>query len=306
MSYLGLDVGSTSVKGVIINEDKQIINHGYLRNNGVVQSVQELLKLLDTDKYLIHGIGVTGSGRSFANAILNADLVKNEILAHSIASTHYYPNVRTIFEIGGEDAKLTQLDNGIPTNFAMNTSCSGGTGTMVENIAIKLGTTIEKVGGLALQSKNKTSIAGKCAVFANSTAVNKRNAGVPVEDILMGVCRAVVDNYFTILVRSNKVNPPYIIQGAVAWNEAIVKCFEDMVQDKVIVPEHPHLMGAIGMALLCAEDGINNPRQVNVDTNYSTVMRLGDKCSNVCEIIDFVNDGKVVASTGNRCDKCVK
>lgn len=301
--YLGIDIGSSSVKGVLLNEDALIIEKKYIRNTGIIDSINKLIKPFK--KYTINGIGITGSGRGFGNIIFNADLVKNEIIAHAVASMTYHPEVKTIFEVGGEDSKLSQIEEGVVTNFAMNTACAGGTGSVIETIAGRLGVKIEDVGDLAFKSKNAISIAGKCGIFSQSTAINKRNIGVPVEDILMGVCKALVNNYFTILVRNLRIETPAILQGAVAWNRAVIKCFEDILQANILVPDYPELMGAIGMALLLKEQGINNPRKIGINTDYKTEIRFGANCSNRCEIIDVKEGGEILGSIGNRCSKCI-
>jgi hypothetical protein len=96
-----------------------------------------------------------------------------------------------------------------------------------------------------------------------------------------------------------------MFQGATAWNKALVKCFEEAVQDKIIVPEIPHLMGAFGAALILKEKNINNPRKLDVNTNYKTKIRHGNGCSNSCEIVDILKDNVVIGNIGNRCEKCV-
>lgn len=303
--YLGIDVGSTSVKGVLINANDQIFEHAYIKNFGITNSMSELLKKLNVDKYVINGIGVTGSGRDFLNAMIGADIVKNEILAHYTAAVNEVPGVKTIFEIGGEDAKLITVEDGVITDFAMNTSCAAGVGSMIENISNRLGVNIENVGSVALKSKSPAPIAGKCAVFSQSTAINKRNSGAAIEDILAGVVKATIDNYMTILVRNRKIEPPFLFQGATAWNIGLKKYFEDAVQHEVEVPDHPHLMGAIGMALICKEDNIDNPRSIDVNSEFDTNIRIGKLCSNSCEIIEVMKDGEVTGSVGARCDKCL-
>ncbi|MEE9614419.1 MAG: acyl-CoA dehydratase activase [Thermodesulfobacteriota bacterium] len=301
--YMGVDIGSSSIKAVLIDDIGTVVESDYMKNLGITSSVQKLVQ--GFEGYEISSIGITGSGRAFGRILLDADLVKNEIIAHSTAALHYNPEVNTVFEIGGEDSKLIQAEDGVVTGFAMNTSCSSGTGTMVEAIAARMGVSIEEVSAMALGSKNNVSVAAKCGVFAQSTAVNKRNVGVPVEDILMGVCRAVVNNYFSILVRNNRLKGPYIFQGAVAWNGAVVKCFEEKVGEEIIIPEMPHLMGAFGMALLTKSYGIERPRKLDVTTDYDTRIRYGTKCSNECEIVELIKNGAVAGCVGNKCDKCV-
>ena len=300
--YLGVDIGSSSVKAVMTDEDDRVVKSDYRRNLGITSSMGEMVSVFAGEE--VRGVGVTGSGRDFARVLLGGDVVMNEIIAHATAAMKLHPGARTVFEIGGEDSKLVIVEGGVVTRFAMNTSCSSGTGTMIEAIATRMGVSIEDVSEMALSSTSEVSIAAKCGVFAQSAAVNKRNVGVPVEDILMGVCRAVVDNYFTILVRNNRLRGPYLFQGAVAWNEAVVRSFEEKVGEKIIVPPAPHLMGALGMAVIARRYGVDRPRRIDVETNFRTKLRTGDECANRCEIVDLIKNGKMLGSVGNRCEKC--
>lgn len=305
MSYLGLDIGSSSIKAVYTGNGPKpiILKSDYLRNMGIVSSLQKLiLKFQDIE---VAGMGITGSGRDFGNTLLCTDLVKNEITAHAVAAQNYLPSVRTVFELGGEDIKIIMLEDGIVIDFEMNSACAAGSGSIIEAIAARMGVAIEEVGDLALSSKNSITIASKCGVFSTSTAINKRNMGVATNDIMMGVCRAIVNGYFSVLVRNRVLKGPYVLQGMVAHNKAIVKCFQDMVNDDVLVPEHPELMGAVGMSLLLQEAQVNNPRSIDMNHNYETKVRIGTNCGNKCEIIDIIKDDKVLGYIGNRCGKCV-
>jgi len=211
-AYLGIDVGSTSVKGVLLDDEKEIIDSVYLKNKGIIESAIECLGKLENE-IEIAACGITGSGRNFTNVLIGGDMVKTEVLAHSIAALEYYPQVRTIFEIGGEDCKMMIIEDAVLNNFNMNNICAGGTGAMIETIASRMGIQIEDVGELASQSKNELELPGKCGIFCQSAVVNKLNSGVDKSDILMGVCRALIRNYLTIC-KGNKLEPPFIFQGA--------------------------------------------------------------------------------------------
>ena len=132
-AYLGIDIGSISTKGVIIDKDNNILASDYLETEGnPIKAVKRLIKSLengfDKKKYKVVAVGTTGSARKLIGSILGASIVKNEITAHAVGTTSIIPDVRTIFEIGGQDSKIIILKDGIVVDYAMNTLCAAGTG----------------------------------------------------------------------------------------------------------------------------------------------------------------------------------
>lgn len=306
--YIGCDIGSTSVKLVALDKEVNVVKSSYVKNRGIIESIQKAFEEFNLDNSSeIAGLGITGSGRYFGSVLLKADLVKTEILAHAKAALHYYPDVKTVFEIGGEDCKMIIIDKGRIKDFQMNTICGGGTGAMIEAIANRIGISIENVGDMALKSQNEISIAGKCGIFAQSTVVSKLNLGVNKDDILMGVCSALINNYFAMLAKGKILEPPFIFQGATAFNKALVHCFEKEVSNKITVPPHPHLMGAIGMALYLME---NEPKETkflglkNVKKDFRTTNIKSTRCANQCEVTYLYEGDKFIGSFGNRCEGC--
>ena len=171
--YLGIDIGSISTKGVIIDEDNKILASSYLYTEGspITASkrvVRELKSKINLSEYKVVGVGTTGSARKLIGTILGANVIKNEITAHAIGTMSIYPEVRTIFEIGGQDSKIILIDNGIVTDYAMNTLCAAGTGSFLSSQAKRLGIPIEEFGNIAITSRKPTKIAARCTVFAES------------------------------------------------------------------------------------------------------------------------------------------
>lgn len=304
-AYLGIDVGSTSVKCVLIDNEKKIIDSVYLKNKGIIESVIECLGKIKKEVD-IAACGITGSGRNFTNVLVGGDVVKTEVLAHSIAALAYYPQVRTIFEIGGEDCKMMIIEDAILNNFNMNNICAGGTGAMIEAIASRMGLAIEEVGELASQSKNQLELPGKCGIFCQSAVVNKLNTGVNKSDILMGVCRALVRNYLTIC-KGNKLEPPYIFQGATAQNKALVRAIEEELNHPVIVPEQCAFMGAIGIAMMAMEEVPEKTKFKGFDAilnaSYDVRHFQCSDCVNRCEVVQVYQNNKLAGCIGSRCYK---
>jgi predicted CoA-substrate-specific enzyme activase len=308
MHYLGVDVGSVSVKFALIDEAKQVIETLYMRNHGVIPTVKkgmaEFSAQLPPDVE-VASVGVTGSGAGFSKVLIGADVHKTEILAHAIGTLHFVPQVSVIFEIGGEDSKVIFLRNGIITGFEMNRICSGGAGAFLDSLAGRLDIPISQVGELALQRENEVNIASRCTVFATTDAIHKLNSGYRLEDVLMGVCSGLVRNYLAMLYR--KVSPPpYTFQGATSKNVALRHSLEKQLGAEVIVPPYAESLGAIGAAILALE---NRPGQTQfkgfqlADFDYQIRSLICQDCENHCEITQIIQSGDPIASNGSRCGK---
>ena len=181
-AYLGIDTGSISTKGVVIDEDKKIIARSYLWTEGDPQDaaqrvVDELKGQIDLSEVQVMSIGTTGSARRLVGAMLNAQVVKNEITAHAVGTTFLHPDVRTILEIGGQDSKIICIENGVAVDYAMNTLCSAGRASFLSSQAHRLGVEVEEFGEIALTSTTPANIVARCTVFAESHQVHKLQVG---------------------------------------------------------------------------------------------------------------------------------
>lgn len=307
-AYLGIDIGSISTKGVVIDENNNIIASSYLYTEAnpikaTKKVVKELKQQLDLDKYKVVGVGTTGSARKLIGTILGANTIKNEITAHAIGAMSIHPDVKTIFEIGGQDSKIIIINNGIVTDYAMNTLCAAGTGSFLSSQAKRLGIPIEEFGNIALSSNNPTKIAARCTVFAESDLVHKSQIGHKKEDIIAGLCYAIVNNYLNNVGKGKKIKPPIVFQGGVSKNIGVVKAFEKVTGHKIYVDDNSHLTGALGVAILSnAEDEIDFSFDIE-DIIYETKGIECKGCSNNCEIIEVIKDKKIIDSWGNRCPK---
>lgn len=311
--YLGVDIGSVSSNFVLLDQDNHIKSKVYMRTSGnPVQAIKEGYRIIKEeieDVNDIKGVGTTGSGRNLANIILGADVVKNEITAHGVAALHLYPDVRTIIEIGGQDSKIILLKDEIVHDFAMNTVCAAGTGSFLDQQASRLNIPIEEFGERAIMSTQPVRIAGRCGVFAESDMIHKQQMGYPMEDILMGLCEALVRNYLNNVAKGKKIEPPIVFQGGVAANMGLKIAFEKVLGVPVQVAEHYNVMGAVGVAILAKEEvsALNK-------TNFKgdEFIQGGDfksqsfeckGCPNMCEVIGIMRDKEVLAYWGDRCKK---
>ncbi|MHA1777215.1 MAG: acyl-CoA dehydratase activase [Promethearchaeota archaeon] len=311
--YLGVDVGSISTNLAVINDNREVIETVYIRTEGKpIKSIQRGMKILHEKlgaDLIITGAGATGSGRKLTGMIIGADIVKNEITAHSMASLNVRDDIQTVIEIGGQDSKIIIIRNGIAIDFAMNTVCAAGTGSFLDTQARRLKIPIEDFGEIALEADSPVSIAGRCTVFAESDMIHKQQLGFPIEEILRGLCESMVRNYLNNVAKGKEILPPIMFQGGVAANIGIREAFKKYLKQDVIVPEHYDVMGAIGAAILALEEMEKRPRKSTFygwnipDMTFKTNGFECDDCPNVCEIVEIRKNGELLARWGSKCGK---
>ena len=304
--YLGIDIGSISTKGVIIDDNNKIISSIYINTDGSpIEATRNLLdKLKIPDNYILKGIGTTGSARKIIGIMLDANVVKNEITAHAIGTLNLYPNIRTILEIGGQDSKIILINNGIITDYAMNTLCAAGTGSFLTSQAKRLGVDVESFGDIAFKSDSPVKIAARCTVFAESDLVHKAQIGYKKNDIIAGLCRSVVLNYVNNVCKGKKIEEPIIFQGGVSKNKGVHKYFEEILGKKVIVDDNGHLMGAYGVAILAKKNKTDKVYEKDLkNIKFITKGSECSGCSNNCELVKIFKDDKLVDTWGSKCKK---
>lgn len=306
--YLGIDIGSISTKGVIIDENNNILASLYSWTEGnPVIAVKKLINELKSQLlpiYKVKGIGTTGSARKLIGLMLDANVVKNEITAHAIGTLSKYPDVKTILEIGGQDSKIILINNGIIVDYAMNTLCAAGTGTFLSSQAKRLNIPIEEFGELATISKNPTKIAARCTVFAESDLVHKSQMGYSKQDIVAGLCKSIVLNYLNNVGKGKKIKGPIVFQGGVSKNIGVVKYFEEVLGEKIIVDDNGHLMGAIGIAILARENETGKEYSLEInDINFETKGVECNKCSNNCELLKIYRNNNLIETIGSMCGR---
>ncbi|MBW1838955.1 MAG: CoA activase, partial [Deltaproteobacteria bacterium] len=269
-SYLlGIDVGSISVNTVVMSEGREVLEEYYTRTQGqplktVYQVLEKVLFRLSPAK--LSGVSLTGSGGKLIAELIGA-VFENEVIAQSKSMECFYPQIRTIIEMGGEDSKLIFLDfdkksEKIKINdFAMNAVCAAGTGSFLDQQAHRLELTVEEFGQLALQSKNPPRIAGRCSVFAKTDMIHLQQVATPDYDIVAGLCMAVARNLKGTLGRGKSFVKPVSFQGGVAANLGMRRAFQEVLElseDELIIPQHFASMGAIGSVLLNMETPSKN------------------------------------------------
>lgn len=252
---LGLDVGSTTTKAVLIDTlSKQIVSKVYLYTHGnpigaSKKCYKALLEKLPKNSIII-GLGTTGSGRHIAGLHAQTTAIFNEIIAHATAAIHYDPDVDTIFEIGGQDAKYTYIINKVPADYAMNEACSAGTGSFIEESAFEtLGYKVHEIQDIALMAPNPPNFSDQCAAFISSDIKTALQEGISKENIIAGLTYSICMNYINRVKGNRPVGNKILMQGGVCYNKAIPTAMAALTGKEIIVPPDPGLMGAFGVAL---------------------------------------------------------
>ncbi len=262
--FLGIDVGSVTVKTALLNRDKALLSETYTRIKGdPISSLENALRalMIKFPEKRITAAGITGSnGKQAAGAI--GALFINEILAQSAFVSRYHPEARTIIEMGGEDAKLITLARDAVTqgvrieDFSMNAVCAAGTGSFLDQQASRLNLTIEEFSSIALKSKTPPRVAGRCSVFAKSDMIHLQQSATPDHDIVAGLCFAMARNFKATVGKGNKFLTPLLFLGGVAANLGMRRAFREVLgltEAEVTAPEHFRTSGAIGAALMVRE-----------------------------------------------------
>ncbi|MFO7761581.1 MAG: acyl-CoA dehydratase activase [Thermodesulfobacteriota bacterium] len=323
-TILGLDVGSTTTKGVIMRrQDKAILAADYLRTSGdpvgASRLVYESLAGQMTVPVIIEGLGVTGSGRQISGLHAMTEGVINEIIAHATAAVHFDPEVDTIFEIGGQDAKYTYITNRVPSDYAMNEACSAGTGSFLEEAAKEsLGLEVTEIGRTAYEGTCPPNFNDQCAAFIGSDIKSAAQEGIPVEDIVAGLVYSICMNYINRVKGNRPVGEKVFVQGGVCYNEAVPAAMAALTGKKMVVPPDPGLMGAFGVALEVEhrlEQGLLEKQEFDLqelirrDVKYREPFICGGAkdCDRGCEISRIEIAGKIYPFGGicNRYDNLI-
>lgn len=317
---LGLDIGSTTTKGVLIRTiDNSIIASEYIYTHGnpVKASVEVYQSLLNQINVAIRiiGLGVTGSGRHITALHSGTKSIINEITAHAKAAVYFDPGVDTIFEIGGQDAKYTYINNGVPADYAMNEACSAGTGSFIQEAAWEsLKVSLYDIETAAFNSVKPLNFRDQCAALIGSDIKSALQENYSQEDILAGLVYSICFNYINRVKGKRPVGNKIFMQGGVCYNKAIPAAMAAITGKAIIVPPFPGLMGAFGTALKVKEDiesGLVKKHSfilqdlISREFTSEKSFICNDKtngCDRKCEIYTFRINGKI-APFGGACNK---
>lgn len=247
--FAGIDIGSTMTKVVIMNKGiiSSIIGPTGPEQRRLANKVMEkALHEVDLPFNAITYIVATGYGRI---NVPFADKQITEITCHAKGVAHFFPETKTIIDIGGQDCKGISINSGRPIDFVMNDKCAAGTGRFLEIIADALGINIEEMGEIGLEGENPAKISNICTVFAEQEVVARLAEGVPLNDLVAGILESLA-NRISRMVNRLKVAKEVVITGGGAKNVGLVKALSDKLGHATVVPSEPLLTGAVGAALL--------------------------------------------------------
>ncbi len=249
MRLAGIDIGSRTIELVVLNERGIIESKQAESGFDPMTQTKELLEGVQYDRIM-----ATGYGRHLFELSFDAPTV-TEIKAYAVGARSLFPEVRTILDIGGQDSKAISVsDEGKVVKFEMNDRCAAGTGKFLEIMATTLGFSLDQFGVEALQATKDIRINSMCTVFAESEVTSLVAKGVNRRDIALGLHHSVVRRAVGMLKRVS-VKEPIIFAGGVARNPCTRHLLEEVLGQKIVIPENPQMVGALGAALLAGEKG---------------------------------------------------
>jgi predicted CoA-substrate-specific enzyme activase len=292
--HLGIDVGSTSTKAVMLLSNGEPYAGFYTYTLGQpLKAVQALFEGMDHLSGITGNIfeflscGTTGSGRKFIAGIVRADRDYDEITTHARAAYELNPTIDTIIEIGGQDAKFTRMKDGMVTYSHMNTVCAAGTGSFIEELAGRLGVELKDYETLAL-GKAAPLASDRCTVFMERDINQLLSYGYSVEEVLATVIHSVRENYLKKVASEALIGEHICFQGATAKNRALASAFEQRLGKTIFISPLCHLTGALGTALLLKEElDVEKTAFRGLDLHKKTIpvqTESCDLCLNRCTI----------------------
>lgn len=317
--FLGIDLGSTTVKLVLIDQDGAILYDWYNHNEGdpLPKLIPQVLALTSAlpNKARVRAICTTGYGASLAQAALGSQFNEVETLAHQRAAVAFDPQTSYVIDIGGQDMKCLKVTAGAIADVKLNEACSSGCGSFIETYAKQLGLTLHEFVDSALHAQNPCDLGTRCTVFMNSKVKQAQSAGATVADIAAGLCHSIVLNALHKVLRiadTKQLGEHVLVQGGTFLNDAILRAFELYIGRQVIRPDIAGLMGAYGAALIARERTTADtplldlsPKALDLSGVKTTEFRC-KSCNNHCLLTlhRFASGQKHVS--GNRCDFALK
>ncbi len=316
--FLGLDVGSTTIKAAVINEDCDIVYSYYGKNEGSpitcgINILKDLYSKMPKNAFIANAC-TTGYGELLLKTAFRISEGEIETIAHYKGANYFSPGVDFIIDIGGQDMKCMKIKDGVIDSIMLNEACSSGCGSFIQTFAESLGLDTISFAQEALKSENPVDLGTRCTVFMNSRVKQAQKEGATVADISAGLSYSVVRNalYKVIKLRDpNLMGDNIVVQGGTFNNNAILRCFEILTGKNVVRPDIAGIMGAFGSALIAKERWNGGECDIVTaedleDFKFSTTLTRCQKCNNHCQltITTFGDDGEGGHFvSGNRCER---
>lgn len=247
---LGIDIGSTASKCVMLADGKDIVAKSLISvgagTSGPQRAIDEVLASAGKKREDMAYILATGYGR---NSLMDfADKQMSELSCHAKGAHFLFPEVHTVIDIGGQDVKVLEIENGVMTNFAMNDKCAAGTGRFLDVMARVLEVDVKDLGRLGAMSTKYVGISSTCTVFAESEVISQLAMGTDKCDIINGIHRSVAGRVAGLAHRIG-VRDQVVMTGGVAQNQGIVKALQDELGHEIHTSPLTQYNGALGAAL---------------------------------------------------------
>lgn len=313
--FLGADLGSTTVKGVVLDTQGRLLYSWYEQNEGqplerLYRAVKALLSVVPAKAHIRQAC-TTGYGADLARAALGAAFSEVETLAHERAAAAFEPNVSYVIDIGGQDMKCLEVEHGLIRSVKLNEACSSGCGSFLQTFAKQLSLTLPQFVEAALASKEPCDLGTRCTVFMNSKVRQAQRDGASLEDIAAGLCRSIVRNALYKVLRIHdpaELGEHVVVQGGTFLNDAVLRAFEEQIGRPVIRPDIAGLMGAYGAALIAMERTSAAVPEIDLDPAKLDAGKVIQRellcrgCGNHCRLTmnRFPSGDKFFS--GNRCD----
>jgi predicted CoA-substrate-specific enzyme activase len=256
MIVAGIDVGSITTEALLFDKDKGVMSYTILQTGADSKKSAEMAlekaltypgKKMSDLSYVV----ATGCGRKRA-AFANSAITEITCIAKGV--NYFFPDARTIIDIGGQDTKTIRVDGkGRVLEFEMNDKCAAGTGRFIEVMAKALNVELDRIGDISLQHKKDVAISSICTVFAESEVISLVSEGEELEDILYGIHKAIADRTMGLLARMGGADGGVVMTGGVAKNIGVVKALEAAMGKQIQVYMEPQIVGALGAAMLALE-----------------------------------------------------
>ena len=316
-AYLGIDCGSTTIKLVLIDENKRILYSYYNSNKGnpleaVRKSLLEIYKLC-AGRIKIRASAATGYGESLMVNAFGVDFGLVETMAHFTATSYFQPEVDFIIDIGGQDIKCFKIKNGAVDSIMLNEACSSGCGSFIETFAKSMGHSAEEFARLGVMAAHPVDLGSRCTVFMNSSVKQAQKDGAGVDDISAGLSVSVVKNALYKVIRAkdaDDLGENIVVQGGTFYNDAVLRAFEREIGKTVTRPTVSGLMGAFGAALYAKEESKETSTLIGAEDLESFKNEIKEincgGCTNKCrlQVNTFSNGRKFIS--GNRCETPLK
>lgn len=317
--FLGIDLGSTTVKSVLLDENLQLLDSFYASNEGsplekLLPKIKDLLAKIPEGARLA-AICTTGYGATLAKAALNAQYTEVETLAHQKAACAFDPDTSYVIDIGGQDMKCIKVKHGVIKDMQLNEACSSGCGSFIETFAKQLNLSLPDFVAEALKAQHPADLGTRCSVFMNSKVKQAQRDNIPLTDIASGLCFSIVRNALYKVLRihdSSELGDHVVVQGGTFLNDAVLRAFELLIGKNVIRPNIAGLMGAFGAALIAKERWSNDKINLELTQEYLDLSKIKTRqfrckgCNNHCLLTmnTFLSGQKHIH--GNRCDFALK